>query len=110
MSLLEVKGLCTEFSLRGGVLKAVRDVDLSLDAGETLALVGESGCGKSITAASIMRLVPPPGRIVAGSIRFDGKELLKLSEEEMREIRGNRIGMVFQDPMTSLNPVFTIGS
>ena len=107
--LLEIRGLCTEFQLKSGVLKAVRGVDLTLSPGETLALVGESGCGKSITAASVMRLVPPPGRIVAGSIRFKGEELLELSEERMRDIRGNRIAMVFQDPMTSLNPVFTIG-
>ncbi|HJV66187.1 MAG TPA: ABC transporter ATP-binding protein [Geomonas sp.] len=107
--LLEITGLCTEFPLRDGTLKAVRGVDLALEPGETLALVGESGCGKSITAASIMGLVPPPGRIVAGSILFKGKDLLKLSEGEMREVRGNRIGMIFQDPMTSLNPVFTVG-
>jgi len=107
--LLEITGLCTEFHQKSGVLKAVRGVDLALEPGETLALVGESGCGKSITAASVMRLVPPPGRIVAGSIRFKGEELLELSEERMRDIRGNRIAMVFQDPMTSLNPVFTIG-
>jgi peptide/nickel transport system ATP-binding protein len=107
--LLEITSLRTEFKLAGGVLKAVRGVDLSLEPGETLALVGESGCGKSITAASIMRLVPPPGSIVSGSIRFKGVDLLTLSEEEMRDIRGNRMAMVFQDPMTSLNPVFTIG-
>ena len=107
--LIEIKGLCTEFRLANGVLKAVRCLDLTLEAGETLALVGESGCGKSITAASIMRLVPPPGRIVSGSIIFKGRDLLKLGEDEMREIRGNRIAMVFQDPMTSLNPVFTVG-
>jgi peptide/nickel transport system ATP-binding protein len=92
------------------VLKAVDCVDLTLDPGETLALVGESGCGKSITAASIMRLVPPPGRIVSGSILFKGVDLLQLPEEEMRGIRGDRIAMVFQDPMTSLNPVYTIGN
>ncbi|MBU5636328.1 ABC transporter ATP-binding protein [Geomonas sp. Red69] len=108
-ALLEITGLRTEFRLKGGVLKAVRGVDLSVDAGETLALVGESGCGKSITAASVLRLVPPPGRIVSGSIRFKGEDLLALSEERMRQIRGNRIAMVFQDPMTSLNPVFTVG-
>jgi peptide/nickel transport system ATP-binding protein len=107
--LLEVTGLRTEFKLATGLLKAVRGVDLTVAAGETLALVGESGCGKSITAASIMRLVPPPGRIVAGSIRFKGEDLLQLSDEQMRDVRGNRIAMVFQDPMTSLNPVFTIG-
>jgi peptide/nickel transport system ATP-binding protein len=108
--LLEITGLRTEFRLASGLLKAVRGVDLALEPGETLALVGESGCGKSITAASIMRLVPPPGEIVAGSILFKGRELLALSEEQMRAIRGNGIAMVFQDPMTSLNPVFTIGS
>jgi len=107
--LIEIKGLCTEFRLASGVLKAVRCLDLTLEAGETLALVGESGCGKSITAASIMRLVPPPGKISSGSIVFQGRDLLKLGEDEMREIRGNRIAMVFQDPMTSLNPVFTVG-
>ena len=107
--LLEIKKLCTEFRLASGVLKAVRSVDLSVEPGETLALVGESGCGKSITAASIMRLVPPPGRIASGAILFQGVDLLKLSQEQMRGIRGNRIAMVFQDPMTSLNPVFTIG-
>ncbi len=107
--LLEITGLRTEFRVKGGTVKAVRGVDLAVEAGETLALVGESGCGKSITAASVLRLVPPPGKIVAGSIRFKGKELLELSEEGMREIRGNRIAMVFQDPMTSLNPVFTVG-
>ncbi|GAW66076.1 peptide ABC transporter substrate-binding protein [Geoanaerobacter pelophilus] len=107
--LLEIAGLCTEFPQKSGVLRAVRGVDLSMEPGETLALVGESGCGKSITAASVLRLVPPPGRITAGSVRFKGIELLGLSEERMREIRGNRIAMVFQDPMTSLNPVFTIG-
>ncbi len=108
-ALLEITGLRTEFRVKGGTVKAVRGVDLAVEAGETLALVGESGCGKSITAASVLRLVPPPGKIVAGSIRFKGKELLELSEEGMREIRGNRIAMVFQDPMTSLNPVFTVG-
>ena len=108
--LLEIKGLSTQFHLPGGVLRAVESIDLTLEPGETLALVGESGCGKSITAASIMRLVPPPGRIVAGSVLFKGVDLLQLSEERMRGVRGNQIAMVFQDPMTSLNPVFTIGS
>ncbi|WP_136513434.1 ABC transporter ATP-binding protein [Geomonas edaphica] len=108
-ALLEITGLRTEFRVKGGTVKAVRGVDLAVEAGETLALVGESGCGKSITAASVLRLVPPPGKIVAGSIRFKGEELLELSEEGMRGIRGNRIAMVFQDPMTSLNPVFTVG-
>ena len=108
--LLEIRGLSTQFHLSGGVLKAVEGVDLTLEPGETLALVGESGCGKSITAASIMRLVPPPGRIASGEILFKGVDLLKLSEEKMRGIRGNQIAMVFQDPMTSLNPVFTVGN
>jgi peptide/nickel transport system ATP-binding protein len=108
--LLEIKGLTTQFHLSGGVLRAVEGVDLTLEPGETLALVGESGCGKSITAASIMRLVPPPGRIVSGKVLFKGVDLLQLSGEQMRGIRGNQIGMVFQDPMTSLNPVFTIGT
>jgi peptide/nickel transport system ATP-binding protein len=108
--LLEIKGLTTQFHLSSGVLRAVEGVDLTLEPGETLALVGESGCGKSITAASIMRLVPPPGRIVSGKVLFKGVDLLQLSGEQMRGIRGNQIGMVFQDPMTSLNPVFTIGT
>jgi len=108
--LLEIRGLSTRFHLPGGVLRAVEGIDLALEPGETLALVGESGCGKSITAASIMRLVPPPGRIASGEVLFKGVDLLGLSEEEMRAIRGNRIAMVFQDPMTSLNPVFTVGS
>ncbi|GFO60367.1 dipeptide/oligopeptide/nickel ABC transporter ATP-binding protein [Geomonas silvestris] len=109
-ALLEISGLSTRFNLPGGELRAVEGVDLTLEAGETLALVGESGCGKSMTAASIIRLVPPPGRIVSGSIRFKGVDLLQLPEDQMRNVRGNRIAMVFQDPMTSLNPVFTIGN
>jgi peptide/nickel transport system ATP-binding protein len=92
------------------VLKAVDGIDFSLDAGETLAIVGESGCGKSVTAYSIMRLVAQPGRIVGGEIVFGGEDLLKLPEEEMRKVRGNRISMIFQEPMTSLNPVLTVGS
>ena len=108
--LLEITGLTTQFQLPSGLLRAVEGVDLTLEQGETLALVGESGCGKSITAASIMRLVPPPGRIVSGTVLFKGVDLLQLSGEQMREIRGNQIAMVFQDPMTSLNPVFTVGN
>jgi peptide/nickel transport system ATP-binding protein len=108
---LEVEGLRTYLFTRSGVVKGVDDVSFSLYRGETLAVVGESGCGKSMTALSIMRLVPdPPGRIVAGHIRLDGKDLVPLAESEMRDIRGNRISMIFQEPMTSLNPVLTIGS
>jgi oligopeptide/dipeptide ABC transporter ATP-binding protein len=107
--LLEVKNLRTYFQTRGGLVRAVDDVSFYVDRGELLGVVGESGCGKSMTALSLMRLVPPPGRIVAGEILFDGRDLLKLSNAEMREVRGNDIAMIFQDPMTSLNPVFTVG-
>ena len=107
---LAVSDLHTHFHTRDGVVKAVDGVSLSLDRGETLGVVGESGCGKSVTALSVMRLVPPTaGRIVAGSIRFEGTELLTLDPDAMRAIRGNRIGMIFQEPMTSLNPVMTAG-
>ncbi len=93
-----------------GIVKAVDGVDFEVAAGETLAIVGESGCGKSMTALSLMRLIPdPPGRIVSGSIKLAGRDLLKISEEEMRDVRGNEISMIFQEPMTSLNPVMTIG-
>ena len=110
-TVLEVEGLRTYFFVRQGIVKAVDDVSFSLNAGEKLAIVGESGCGKSMTALSILRLVPdPPGRIVAGSVRLDGKDLLKLSEAEMRKVRGNQISMIFQEPMTSLNPVLSIGN
>jgi len=109
--LLEVENLKTYFFTDDGVVRAVNGVTWHLDEGETLALVGESGCGKSVTAMSILRLIPnPPGRIVDGSITFEGKDLLKLSDSEMRAIRGNRIAMVFQEPMTSLNPVLTVGT
>jgi peptide/nickel transport system ATP-binding protein len=109
-TVLEVKGLKTVFFTRLGLLQAVDDVSFTVRRGETLAIVGESGCGKSMTALSLMRLVPePPGRIVAGSVRLDGRELLTLDEAEMREVRGNDISMIFQEPMTSLNPVMTIG-
>ena len=111
MALLEVTDLRTHFFTRAGVVHAVDGVSLSLDAGSTLGLVGESGCGKSVTALSIMRLLPtPPARIVAGSIRFDGRELTELSERELENVRGRQIGMVFQDPMTALNPTLTIGT
>lgn len=107
--LLAVEGLRTYFSTRAGVVKSVDDVSFHIGEGELLGLVGESGCGKSITALSIMRLISPPGKIVGGSIRFKGEELTTASAERLREIRGNDIAMIFQDPMTSLNPVFTVG-
>ena len=107
---LVVKGLRTVFFTSSGLFKAVDDVSFSVRRGETLAIVGESGCGKSVTALSVMRLVPdPPGRIVGGSIMLEGTDLLGLDESEMRAIRGNRISMIFQEPMTSLNPVMRIG-
>src|SRR5258708_11275110 len=107
--LLEVKKLHTYFQTREGLVCAVEGVSFHLDRGELLGLVGESGCGKSMTALSIMRLVAEPGKIVAGEILFDGKDLLQLSNAEMRAVRGDDIAMIFQDPMTSLNPVFTVG-
>src|SRR5579864_708487 len=111
MALLEVKNLKTYFFTDDGVSKAVDDVSYSVDRKETLGVVGESGCGKSVTALSIMRLIPdPPGKTVGGEITFEGRDLLKISEEDMRSIRGNKIGMIFQEPMTSLNPVFTVGN
>ena len=107
---LEVKNLQTVFFTSSGLFKAVDDISFSIRRGETLAIVGESGCGKSVTALSIMRLVPdPPGRIVGGSVALEGTDLLGLDEAEMRAIRGNRISMIFQEPMTSLNPVIRIG-
>jgi peptide/nickel transport system ATP-binding protein/oligopeptide transport system ATP-binding protein len=109
-TLLEIKGLRTHFFTRKGIVRAVDGVDLSIGEGDTLGLVGESGCGKSVTALSIMRLVPEPmGRIVEGSILFEGQDLTQMTEPQMRKIRGNRISMVFQEPMTSLNPVLKIG-
>jgi peptide/nickel transport system ATP-binding protein len=108
--LLEIRGLKTRFSLEEGPVLAVDDVSFSIPPGGTLGVVGESGCGKSVTALSIMRLVPdPPGKVVGGEIRFKGRELLALPEEEMRRIRGNHLSMIFQEPMTSLNPVYTVG-
>src|ERR1700757_4380328 len=107
---IEIKGLQTYLFTRSGIVKAVDDVSFSLRRGETLAVVGESGCGKSMTALSIMRLVPsPPGKIVGGTITLEGKDLVQLEESEMRDIRGNEISMIFQEPMTPLNPVLTIG-
>src|SRR5436853_3202540 len=108
--LLDVDGLKTYFFLRSGILKAVDGVSFQLKPHETLAIVGESGCGKSMTALSLMRLIPdPPGKIVGGSVKLDGTDLLMLSERTMRSVRGKDISMIFQEPMTSLNPVMTIG-
>lgn len=108
--LVDVKNLRTFFYTEDGVVPAVDGVDLTIHRGEILGLVGESGCGKSVTALSIMRLIPnPPGKIISGEIMFHGEDLLKKSEEEMRLIRGDKISMIFQEPMTSLNPVFTVG-
>src|SRR3989454_11041726 len=107
--LLEVRDLRTHFPTRAGLVRAVDGVSFYLDSGELLGLVGESGCGKSMTALSIMRLVAPPGKTVGGEILFDGRNLLRLSNAEMRDVRCNDIAMIFQDPMTSLNPVFTVG-
>ncbi|MDP1989391.1 MAG: ABC transporter ATP-binding protein [Syntrophales bacterium] len=109
-AILEVRGLRTHFETERGIVRAVDGVDLSVETGSTLGVVGESGCGKTVLALSLLRLVPsPPGRIVGGSVLLAGKELLSLSEEEMRRVRGREISMIFQEPMTSLNPVFRIG-
>ena len=109
--ILEIKNLKTYFYTYEGVAKAVDGVSYNLAKGEPLGVVGESGCGKSVTALSILRLIPvPPGKIVEGEILFKGKNLLEFTEDEMRKIRGNRISMIFQEPMTSLNPVFTVGN
>jgi oligopeptide/dipeptide ABC transporter ATP-binding protein len=108
-TLLAIQNLQTYFFTPNGLVKAINGVDLHIGVGETLALVGESGCGKSLTALSLLRLVPEPGRIVGGEIRFEGRDLLRMPLDEMRRVRGNRIGMVFQEPMTSLNPVLRVG-
>jgi len=109
-TLLEIRHLKTYFHVRGAVLKAVDDVTLTMAKGETLGLVGESGCGKSVTASTIMGLVPmPPGFVAGGEILFEGADLVKMPESKMRKIRGSQISMIFQEPMTSLNPVFTVG-
>jgi len=109
-TLLQVRNLKTQFNTEEGIVRAVDGVSYDVQEGETLGLVGESGCGKSVSALSILRLIPnPPGKIVEGEILFEGEDILKMSEEEIRHIRGNRIAMVFQEPMTSLNPVLTIG-
>jgi oligopeptide transport system ATP-binding protein len=108
--LLEVKGLKTQFFTQDGVVNAVNGITYYLNEGETLGIVGESGCGKSVGVMSLMRLIPmPPGKIVAGEVLFQGRDLMKISDDEMRSVRGNKIAMIFQDPMTSLNPVLTIG-
>jgi peptide/nickel transport system ATP-binding protein len=109
-TVLEVEGLTAYFFTRGGVVKAVDDMSFSVRAGETLAIVGESGCGKSVTALSLIRLIPsPPGRIIAGRVTLDGTDLMTLDEPAMRGLRGNKISMIFQEPMTALNPLLTIG-
>ncbi len=107
--LLRVTDLHTEFPTDDGLVKAVDGVSFSIDEGETLGIVGESGCGKSVTAFSVMRLLQPPGRIASGSIMFRGRDLAKITDAEMRQLRGNEISMIFQEPMTSLNPVYTVG-
>ncbi|TQR45408.1 ABC transporter ATP-binding protein [Paenibacillus popilliae] len=108
-NLIEFRNLRTNFYTSSGVVRAVNDVSFSIKEGETLCVVGESGCGKSVTAMSLMRLVSPPGKVEGGQILYNGKDLLGIKEREMRQIRGNEIAMIFQEPMTSLNPVFTIG-
>jgi oligopeptide/dipeptide ABC transporter ATP-binding protein len=107
--ILEIKNLQTFFYTEDGVAKAVNGIDFEIDKGETLGIVGESGCGKSVTSMSILRLVSPPGKIVGGEILFNGQNLQENTESQMRLIRGNEISMIFQEPMTSLNPVFTVG-
>lgn len=107
--LLEVRNLRTSFFTDDGTVAAVDDVSFCIKPGEVLGLVGESGCGKSVTSLSVLRLIAPPGRITGGEIVFQGRDLLKLSEKEMQSIRGNKISMIFQEPMTSLNPVMTVG-
>ncbi len=109
MSLLEITDLHTQIQLRTRLVKAVDGISINIEAGETVGLVGESGCGKSMTASTIMRLLPPGGRVVSGSIRLDGRELTTMTDDEVRSVRGNDIGMVFQDPLTSLNPTMEIG-
>ena len=110
-SILEVRDLHTQFRTLDGIVRAVDGVSFHVERGETLGIVGESGCGKSVTAMSILRLIPPEtGRIASGSIKFEGEELTTLSEEQMKRLRGHRISMIFQEPMTSLNPVLTVGT
>src|SRR5450432_308584 len=109
-ALLEIENLSIAFETNRGDIRPVRDVSLTIHPGQTVALVGESGCGKSVTALSILRLIPsPPGKVLAGKINLNGRDLLEISEREMRSVRGKEIAMIFQEPMTSLNPVYTIG-
>jgi peptide/nickel transport system ATP-binding protein len=110
LDLLDIQGLTTHFFTRTGVIRAIENLSLRLQKGRVLGLVGESGCGKTVTALSILNLVPYPGKIVSGKILFEGRDLLALSAREMRAIRGARISMIFQEPMTALNPVFTVGN
>jgi len=110
LDLLEIKDLTTHFFTRSGVVKAVDNLSIGLRKGRVLGLVGESGCGKTVTALSVLNLVPYPGKIVSGRIYFEGRDLLALTPEEMRKVRGAKISMVFQEPMTALNPVFTVGN
>ena len=110
MDLLDIQGLTTHFFTRAGVIKAVDNLSLRLQKGRVLGLVGESGCGKTVTALSILNLVPYPGKIVSGKILFEGRDLLALSGREIQAVRGAKISMIFQEPMTALNPVFTVGN
>src|SRR5688500_5784703 len=107
--LLEVRGLQTSFHTTDGVVRAVTGLDFHVNRGEVMGLVGESGCGKSVTSLSILRLIAPPGRIEAGEVLFDGQDLLKVPERDMRHLRGDRISMIFQQPTSSLNPVYDVG-
>src|SRR5580658_4653556 len=108
--LLEIQNLSIGFDTNRGLIRPVREVSLSIYPGQTVALVGESGCGKSVTALSILRLIPqPPGRILGGEVLLEGRDLLQLREKDMRSVRGKDIAMIFQEPMTSLNPVYSIG-
>ena len=109
--ILEVKNLSVSFNTYAGEVKALRDISFHVNRGETLAIVGESGSGKSVTVQTVMKLIPmPPGEIKGGEILFQGEDLIKVSDERMRELRGGKIGMIFQDPMTSLNPTIKVGN
>ena len=109
-NVIEVKNLTTRFKLDDGILTAVDGISFEVGRNQTVGIVGESGCGKSVTSFSILQLVAPPGKVEAGEIIFDGQNLLELSKKEMRKVRGKKISMIFQEPMTSLNPVYTIGN